>query len=68
MYLSIPKRDRIIADDEWADIARRIMSALGFEEGVRNRRPGSSVAHRTSANGTYTSTLPLRLFGWTGAR
>jgi len=49
--LSIPKADRLIVDDEWADMAQRVMSALGFEgEGVQ---PAAWVAmgHGTSAGG-----------------
>ena len=49
--LSIPKADRLIVDNEWADMAQRVMSALGFEgEGVQ---PAAWVAigHGTSAGG-----------------
>ncbi len=49
--LSIPKADRLLVDDEWADMAQRVISALGFErEGVQ---PAAWVAieHGTSAGG-----------------
>jgi hypothetical protein len=49
--LSIPRADRLIVDDEWADLAQRVMSALGFGgEGVQ---PAAWVAigHGTNANG-----------------
>jgi hypothetical protein len=49
--LSIPNADRFIGDGEWADMAQRVMSALGFEaQGVQ---PAAWVAigHGTSANG-----------------
>jgi hypothetical protein len=49
--LSIPNADRFIGDDEWADMAQRVMSALGFEaQGVQ---PAAWVAigHGTSASG-----------------
>ena len=49
--LSIPNADRFIGDDQWADMAQRVMSALGFEaQGVQ---PAAWVAigHGTSANG-----------------
>jgi hypothetical protein len=49
--LSIPGADRPIVDDEWAEMAQRVMSALGFEaQGVQ---PAAWVAigHGTSASG-----------------
>jgi len=49
--LSIPQADRLIVDDQWAEMAQRVMSALGFEaEGVQ---PAAWVAigHGTSASG-----------------
>ena len=39
--LSIPRADRPIVDDEWAEMAQRVMSALGFEARRRcSPRPG----------------------------
>jgi len=49
--LSVPRGDRLIVDDEWSNMAQRVMSALGFEaEGVQ---PAAWVAivHGTSASG-----------------
>ena len=46
-----PQADRLIVDDQWAEMAQRVMSALGFEaEGVQ---PAAWVAigHGTSASG-----------------
>jgi Relaxase/Mobilisation nuclease domain len=49
--LSIPGADRPIVDDEWAEMAQRVMSALGFE--AQGIQPAAWVAigHGTSASG-----------------
>jgi len=49
--LSIPQEERLIADEEWADIAQRVMTALGFEKEGMQPAPWVAVGHGTSANG-----------------
>src|ERR1035437_8431168 len=49
--LSIPQEERPIADEEWADIAQRVMSALGFEKEGMQPAPWVAIGHGTSAYG-----------------
>jgi hypothetical protein len=49
--LSIPRADRLIVDDEWADMAQRVMSALGFEGEGLQPAAWVAVGHGTSAKG-----------------
>jgi hypothetical protein len=49
--LSVPKGDRLIGDDEWVDMAQRVMSTVGFEgEGVQSAA-WVAIGHGTSAGG-----------------
>src|SRR5664280_1223086 len=49
--LSVPQEERFIADEKWADIAQRVMSALGFEKEGMQPAPWVAVGHGTNANG-----------------
>ena len=49
--LSIPKVDRLIVDDEWSDMAQRVMSALGFERQGVQPAAWVAIGHGASADG-----------------
>jgi hypothetical protein len=49
--LSIPRADRLIVDDEWVEMAQRVISALGFEGEGLQPAAWAAIGHGTSASG-----------------
>ena len=49
--LSIPGADRLIVDEEWAEMAQRAISALGFEAPGVQPAAWVAIRHGTSASG-----------------
>jgi hypothetical protein len=49
--LSVPQAERPIGDDEWVDMAQRVMSALGFEAPGVQPAAWVAIGHGTSAGG-----------------
>jgi hypothetical protein len=66
--LSIPKEDRPIVDDEWADMAQRVMSALGFERQGVQPAAWVAIGHGTSAGGNQHLHIAASLIRLDGRR
>jgi hypothetical protein len=66
--LSLPPGDRQLSDDQWAQIARKAMEALGLEGEGNQPAAWVAIGHGTSANGNQHIHIAASLVRVDGSR
>src|ERR1700677_2628245 len=66
--LSLPTGDRQLSDDQWAQIAHKVMDALGLEGEGMQPAAWVAVGHGTSANGNQHLHIAASLVRVDGSR
>ena len=68
LSLSLPAGDRQLSDDQWAEIARTAVSAIGFETEGREPAAWVAIGHGASAGGNQHIHIAASLVRLDGSR